>query len=128
MLIESIAPAFEQPHQETISFLKDWRDIAFFNPDATIKIGTMFSGIGAVEYALKRLNLKSEIQFASDIDRFAKQSYLANYDMDESHWFDDVHDIDGKKYKGKLSSGEIGLPMTGSSLVLPCGIYGRWES
>lgn len=34
----------------------------------------------------------------------------------------------GKKYKGKLSSGEIGLPMTGSSLVLPCGIYGRWES
>lgn len=33
-----------------------------------------------------------------------------------------------KKYKGKLSSGEIGLPMTNSSLVLPCGIYGRWEN
>ena len=33
-----------------------------------------------------------------------------------------------KKYKGKLSSGEIGLPMTNSSLILPCGIYGRWES
>ena len=33
-----------------------------------------------------------------------------------------------KKYKGKLASGEIGLPMTNSSLVLPCGIYGRWES
>lgn len=30
--------------------------------------------------------------------------------------------------KGKLSSGEIGLPMTDSNLVLPCGIYGRWES
>ena len=29
---------------------------------------------------------------------------------------------------GKLSSGEIGLPMKDSSLVLPCGIYGRWES
>ena len=29
---------------------------------------------------------------------------------------------------GKLSSGEIGLPMTGSNLILPCGIYGRWES
>ena len=29
--------------------------------------------------------------------------------------------------KGKLSSGEIGLPMTNSRLVLPCGIYGRWE-
>lgn len=32
-----------------------------------------------------------------------------------------------KKYKGKLSSGEIGLPMSGAALVLPCGIYGRWE-
>ena len=33
-----------------------------------------------------------------------------------------------KKYRGKLSSGEIGLPMTNSKLILPCGIYGRWES
>ena len=33
-----------------------------------------------------------------------------------------------KKYKGKISAGEIGLPMTNSELVLPCGIYGRWES
>ena len=31
-----------------------------------------------------------------------------------------------KKY-GKLSSGEIGLPMKESNLILPCGIYGRWE-
>ncbi len=32
-----------------------------------------------------------------------------------------------KQAKGTFSSGEIGLPMTGSNLVLPCGIYGRWE-
>lgn len=32
-----------------------------------------------------------------------------------------------KKYKGKISAGEIGLPMSNSNLVLPCGIYGRWE-
>ena len=32
------------------------------------------------------------------------------------------------KEVGKLESGEIGLPMSGSDLVLPCGIYGRWES
>ncbi|MBO5179787.1 MAG: class I SAM-dependent methyltransferase [Clostridia bacterium] len=31
------------------------------------------------------------------------------------------------KKKGKISSGEIGLPMKDSKLVLPCGIYGRWE-
>lgn len=29
--------------------------------------------------------------------------------------------------KGKIEAGEIGLPMKNSSLVLPCGIYGRWE-
>ncbi len=32
------------------------------------------------------------------------------------------------KKKGKISCGEIGLPMTDSSLFLPCGIYGRWEN
>ena len=32
-----------------------------------------------------------------------------------------------KKVNGKFSNGEIGLPMTNSKLVLPCGIYGRWE-
>ena len=35
--------------------------------------------------------------------------------------------INMKKYKGKMSAGEIGLPMNASNLVLPCGIYGRWE-
>lgn len=33
-----------------------------------------------------------------------------------------------KKYKGKISSGEVGLPMKDSNLILPCGIYGLWES
>ena len=32
-----------------------------------------------------------------------------------------------KKMKGKISSGEVGLPMTDSNLILPCGIYGLWE-
>ena len=32
------------------------------------------------------------------------------------------------KNKGVITNGEIGLPMENSDLVLPCGIYGRWES
>jgi 23S rRNA (cytosine1962-C5)-methyltransferase len=32
------------------------------------------------------------------------------------------------KYKGKITSGEIGLPITASGLNLPCGILGRWEA
>jgi 23S rRNA (cytosine1962-C5)-methyltransferase len=33
-----------------------------------------------------------------------------------------------EQHKGIIDSGEIGLPMTNSTLVLPCGIYGRWEN
>lgn len=29
--------------------------------------------------------------------------------------------------KRKLSCGEIGLPMSNSDLILPCGIYARYE-
>ena len=32
-----------------------------------------------------------------------------------------------KKVKGHIVSDEIGLPMKDSTLVLPCGIYARWE-
>ena len=32
------------------------------------------------------------------------------------------------KYVGKLSCGEVGIPIKDSDLVLPCGIYGRWEA
>lgn len=31
------------------------------------------------------------------------------------------------KYNGTIVSGELGLPMKDSNLILPCGIYGRWE-
>lgn len=31
------------------------------------------------------------------------------------------------KYKGKITSGEVGLPVSNSNLILPCGIFGRWE-
>lgn len=32
------------------------------------------------------------------------------------------------KFGGKITSGEIGLPITESGMALPCGILGRWES
>ncbi len=33
-----------------------------------------------------------------------------------------------KKYGGKIEYGEIGLPIKNNNLVLPCGIFGRWET
>ena len=31
------------------------------------------------------------------------------------------------KYKGTVSCGEVGIRIKENNLVLPCGIYGRWE-
>lgn len=34
----------------------------------------------------------------------------------------------GRRYGGTITCGEIGLPITASKLMLPCGILGRWEA
>ena len=109
--------AYQIQKQESFKFLQDWREKEFSNPDATIKIGTMFSGIGAIEYAFERLNLKTTIQFASDIDNFAKQSYFANYKIKEENWYNDVCNINGEKYKGKLDILVGGSPCQSFSMV-----------
>lgn len=44
------------------------------NPKATVTIGTLFSGIGAIEHAFQRLGIKHKIAFAGDIDPFVKKS------------------------------------------------------
>jgi len=94
-----------------------WTHKKFSNPSATIKLATMFSGIGAIEFALKRLNLNSEIVFASDNDKFVKQSYFANYDIDGNRWYDDVYDIDGKKYRNRIDLLVGGSPCQSFSMV-----------
>ena len=33
-----------------------------------------------------------------------------------------------ERFKGSVSVGEVGIPVANSNLVLPCGIYGRWEA
>lgn len=61
----------------------NWQDNELSFPKKTIQLATMFSGIGAIEYAFKRLNLGTNIHFASDIDSFVKKSYFANYNISE---------------------------------------------
>ena len=82
-----------------------------------IRIGTVFSGIGAIEHALKRMNIPHEIAFACDIDKFAKESYFANYKISEDEWVDDINDLDGKKYKGKIDLFMGGSPCQSFSMV-----------
>lgn len=52
------------------------------------KIGTDFSGIGAPEQALKKLGIKHKSMFACDVDKYAKQSFLANYKTEQ--FYDDI--------------------------------------
>lgn len=44
-----------------------------------LKVATDCSGIGSVEQALKELNVKHEIVFACDVDKYARKTYLANF-------------------------------------------------
>ncbi|WP_397447766.1 DNA (cytosine-5-)-methyltransferase [Polaribacter sp. R77954] len=104
-------------NQIRLSFQKKWTEKEIENPKSTTRVATLFSGIGGIEYAFKRLNLNTEIVFASDIDKYAKQSYFANYDIDESRWYDDVKDVNGRKYKGKIDLLVGGSPCQSFSMV-----------
>lgn len=82
-----------------------------------IKVATVFSGIGAFEHALDRMKIPHEIVFACDIDRYCKQSYFANYNISENEWYDDISDISGSKYKGKIDIIAGGSPCQPFSMV-----------
>ena len=103
-------------HQD-INETTDWREKVFKNPNAIIRIGTMFSGIGAIEFALKRLKLRTDIKFACDNDSFVKKSYFANYNINEENWYDDVHDINGLDYKNQIDLLVGGSPCQSFSMV-----------
>lgn len=106
-----------QTSLDTLLNKEHWLNKTFSNPNSTIKLGTLFSGIGAVEHALHRLNLKTSISFASDIDPHVKKSYLANYDLDKTDWHNDVTQFDAKKYKNKVDLLVGGSPCQAFSMV-----------
>ena len=42
-------------------------------------VATFFSGVGSPEQALRNLDINHEIEFACDIDKYAKETYLKNF-------------------------------------------------
>lgn len=94
-----------------------WKDLEFEYPERTIRLATMFSGIGAVEHAFQRLNLNHHIVFAGDIDDKCKQSYFANYDINPFDWFSDARQFDARRYEGQVDLLVGGAPCQAFSMV-----------
>lgn len=105
-----------QNTKANIDYDFDWESCAFRFPEKTIRLATSFSGIGAIEHAFKRLGLKTEIQFAGDIDEDCKKSYFSNYDIKEDQWHTDIHDLDAKPFKGKVDLFVGGAPCQAFSM------------
>lgn len=94
-----------------------WQSKVFSNPHAILRLGTVFSGIGAIEQALKRLNIKHTIEFAGDIDSYVKKSYLENYDLADDKWHSDITTFGASTFKNKIDLLVGGSPCQAFSMV-----------
>ncbi len=117
-----------------------------------LNVATVFSGIGAPEFALKRLCIKHKLLFACDngeIDyiipedqvrnnikkmslcerynylksilppkkNYVKQTFLANYELDENQFYDNVKFLDGTPYKDQVDLFIGGSPCQSFTLL-----------
>ena len=106
-----------QPELALENTKEDWQRKKFLNPRHTIRVGTLFSGIGAIEHALERLKLNKQIVFACDNDPAVKKSYFENYNISDKHWHDDICELNAKKYKYKIDLLVGGSPCQSFSMV-----------
>lgn len=102
----------------------NWQGKPFSHPERTIRLGTSFSGIGAIEHSFQRLGLKSKIQFAGDIDDNCRKAYFANYNISDDQWHKDIHEFDATPFKGKVDLFVGGAPCQAFSLR---GKHGGFE-
>lgn len=94
-----------------------WTDREFAYPNRIIRLGTSFSGIGAIEHAFQRLGIKTKIQFAGDIEPNCKTAYFANYEIDEDRWHSDIHNLDARPYRNQIDLFVGGAPCQAFSQV-----------
>ena len=66
-----------------------------------MNLATLFSGIGAPEFAARKVFDSVKTIFACEIDKCARQSYLANHEA-PIVFYDDVCDLDARAYAGQI--------------------------
>nr|DAR81696.1 MAG TPA: Cytosine specific methyltransferase [Caudoviricetes sp.] len=66
-----------------------------------VRLATLFSGIGAPEFAAREVFDEVETVFACEIDKYARQSHLANHDAPLA-FYEDVCDLDARAYAGQI--------------------------
>ena len=86
-----------------------------------------------IPFDKKAIEICKEYKFAffNHSNRVVYGEYINNSYLTKSlpgMTIENKEEMDLKLEKGKYSCGEIGLPMTDSNMVLPCGIFARWEA
>lgn len=94
-----------------------WREMQSTHPERTVRLATLFSGIGAPEQALRRMGIKHTIVFAGDIEPKCKQSYFANYQISPDRWHDDARSFDATSFRGTVDLLVGGAPCQAFSMV-----------
>jgi DNA (cytosine-5)-methyltransferase 1 len=92
-----------------------------------MKLATLFSGVGAPEQGAKRVYGDAlELVFACEWDKYARESFNANYKIAPEHFHKDINELDGTQYQGQVDCIVGGSPCQDFSLAgLRTGIDGH---
>ena len=80
-----------------------------------LKVSTFCSGIGSPEMALKNLGIEHEVVLTAEIDKYARQTYLANHSTKKMINDMTVPDYEGEEYYADINIS--GLPCQAFSLA-----------
>lgn len=106
------------PSENIAEFKKtSWQHKTLSKQSSCLRLGTVFSGIGAIEQALKRLEIKYVINFAGDIDPHVKRSYFQNYNISPDRWHTDIQSFDAKPFCDQIDLLVGGSPCQSFSVI-----------
>ena len=80
-----------------------------------LKVSTFCSGVGSPEQAIKNLGIEHEVVLTAEIDKYARQTYLANHHTNKM-----INDMTAPDYEGEEWYSDInisGLPCQSFSLA-----------